>query len=60
MKTNPPSVKPGYGLVNAIHNYVNHCRTRNYGLDSLSYHGAKLWTLLPNDMTECKDLDGHF
>ena len=29
---------------------LNHCRTKRYGLDSLSYHGAHLWNLLPNDM----------
>ena len=36
---------------------LNHCRTKRYGLDSLSYHGAHLWNLLPNDMKKCKDLD---
>ena len=36
---------------------LNHCRTKIYGLDSLSYHGAHLWNLLPNDMKKCKDLD---
>ena len=36
---------------------LNHCRTKRYGLDSLSYHGAPLWNLLPNDMKKCKDLD---
>ena len=36
---------------------LNHCRTKKYGLDSLSYHGAQLWNLLTNDMKECKDLD---
>ena len=35
----------------------NHCRTKRYGLDSLSYYGAHLWNLLPNDMKKCKDLD---
>ena len=24
---------------------------------TLSYHGAHLWNLLPNDMKKCKDLD---
>ena len=36
---------------------LNHCRTKRYGLDSLSYHGAHLLNLLPNDMKKCKDLD---
>ena len=31
-----------------------HCRTNNYGLDSLSYHGAQLRNFLPNDLKECK------
>ena len=37
---------------------LNHCRTKKYGLDSLSYNGAHatIWDLLPNDMKECKDL----
>ena len=39
-----------------LHYYV-HCRTKRYGLDSLSYHGAHLWNLLPNDMKKCEDLD---
>ena len=36
---------------------LHHCRTKIYGLDSLSYHVAHLWNLLPNDMKKCKDLD---
>ena len=36
---------------------LNLCRTKTYGLDSLSCHGAQLRNLLPNDMKKCKDLD---
>ena len=46
-----------YNLRSNINVCLNHCRTKRYGLDSLSYHGAHLWNLLPNDMKKCKDLD---
>ncbi|XP_002741398.1 uncharacterized protein LOC100373793 [Saccoglossus kowalevskii] len=31
-------------------------RTKRYGLESLSYYGAKMWNSLPNQMKECNDL----
>ena len=46
-----------YNLRSNINVCLNHCRTKRYGLDSLSYHGAHLRNLLPNDMKKCKDLD---
>ena len=42
---------------NKINVCLNHCQTKKYGLDSVSYRGAQLWNLLTNDMKECKDLD---
>lgn len=49
--------KVPYNLRGANHQvFLKQCRTKAYGLNSLSYYGAKLWNSLPEAMRDCEDL----